>query len=319
MQNIINYILAAIGLIIIIKGSDIFVESAVWIARRFGISDIIIGATLVSLCTTLPELVISSTSAIKGSTEMAFGNACGSIAFNTAVILAIIFILARPKLADPGSFRQSAVLLFAAVLVLIAVVIAFGGISKTVGILLLVGMVLYLLNNVRNASKRRAEEDCTSGKGIRGSVTKHAFLLLLGAALIVFASNLIVTNAKEIALALGISEVIIGLTLTAVGSSLPELVTAFSAISKKVYSISMGNILGASIMNVLLVIGASAVFEPIYIDRASALFNLFSIAVISGLTMLFAVLYKNRFRRTDGVVLVAVYAVYLAISFKYFS
>lgn len=320
MEQYMCYVLFVIGLALIIKAGDCFVDAAVWVARATGIPNIIIGATLVSICTTLPETVVSSVSAVKGLSDMAFGNAFGSIAFNTTFILGLTFLVSHPPIHDRSGFVKNTIFLLL-LLVLTNLVFCFAGeFSRLFGLLLLGILVLYMVFNVMTA-KRGGEENKTEAvdKSARAAF-RNIGMLLLGAAGITIGSNLLVTNGELIAKSLGVSELIIGLTITALGTSLPELVTAIQSMRKGAHDISVGNIIGADVLNILLVMGLSSTIRPIRLQSfESAVFSMAVCFVIGAVVLWFGLFEKKNFTRTNGVILLSIYVVYITINVMYFS
>lgn len=314
-----NYLLFAAGLGLVIFCSNVFVDSAIWMAKTFRIPQIIIGATLVSLCTTLPEAVISVTSSAKGLYDMAFGNVLGSISFNTAVIMAMTFVLVAPQIANRSSFLKSVSILLGLLAVLLFFVSYFGVISRVTGFFLLLCLVFYLVYNTKECLQcEYLDEEPEEKKSVKG-ILLNSSLLILGAAGIVFGSDMMVDYGEKIALSLGVSKMIIGLTLTGVGCSMPELATAIASIAKKAHNISVGNVIGANILNVTLVIGASAATSPIKIDRIDGVFHVVSLIVFVLPLLFMGIFRKNNFKRFDGFLLLAFYSIYMYYSILYFS
>ncbi len=311
-----------LGLILIIKGSDWFVEGAVWIARALKVSDIMIGATLVSLCTTLPEAMVSTNSALKGNTDMAMGNVLGSIAFNSGVVLAMILIFTQPKIRYGKNLKQNAkeLLFFIALVFFLGLV--FGEIHRWAGILLLVFLGLYLLRNVVEARRIQREERLERGIGGREKAQKvqggtkeilHSLLIFaLGLGMTVLGADLLVNNGEIIAQVLGVPDLIIGLTMTSVGTSLPELVTAISAIRKKAQDLSVGNIMGANILNIILVIGVMATLEPVAMNQNILRFHLPFALFITGAIGIYVHSRKRQLTKGMGWSLLGLYGIYLS-------
>ncbi len=310
-----------LGLLLIIKGSDWFVEGAVWIARAFKVSDIMIGATLVSLCTTLPEAMVSTSSALKGNTDMAMGNVLGSIAFNSGVVLAVILIFTQPKIQHANSLKQNSKGLFFLVVLVFALGFIFDGLQRWTGILLLMMLAFYLLRNVLEARKIQREdkqekqlenrEKSTTTPVKRKEVLSSVFIFILGLGMTVFGADLLVNNGEIIAQLLGVPDLIIGLTMASVGTSLPELVTAISAIRKKAQDLSVGNIMGANILNIILVIGIMATLEPVPIAGSILGFHLPFVLIITAAIMLFVHSRKKQLTKNMGWSLLGLYGVYL--------
>ncbi len=311
-----------VGLLLIIKGSDWFVEGAVWIARAFKVSDIMIGATLVSICTTLPEAMVSTSSAMKGNTDMAMGNVLGSIAFNSGVVLAIILIFTQPKIKYAKSLKNNSKGLFSLVVLVFAFGLVFNGLQRWTGLLLLMMLAFYLLRNVMEARKIQREENKksvmenneeVSSTGVTKKEVLYAvFIFTIGLIMTVFGADLLVNNGEIIAQLLGVPDLIIGLTMASVGTSLPELVTAISAIRKKAQDLSVGNIMGANILNIILVIGIMATLEPVPIGRSMLTFHLPFVLLITAAIMLFVHNRKKQLTKKMGWALLGIYGAYLA-------
>ncbi len=314
-----SFLLFAVGLGLVILCSNVFVDSAIWTARTFRIPQIIIGATLVSLCTSLPETVISITSSAKGFSDMAFGNVLGSVSFNSSVILALTFVIAAPKIVNRASVLKNAAILLGLLAVVFFFIYRFGGISRVTGGFLLLCLVFYLAYNTKECIECQAlEEEEPVDRTVKAVIINCA-LLILGAAGIVFGSNMMVTHGEKIALSLGVSKMIIGLALTGVGSSMPELATAIAAMVKGAHNISVGNVIGANILNVTLVLGAASVVSPIRINRIDALFHVGSLMIFVMPLLVAGALRKEKFSRFDGVLLLAFYGIYMYYTVTFFS
>ena len=220
---LIPVLLFLVGLVCLIYGGDWFVDGATGIARRFRVPELLIGATVVSSGTTLPEVRVSTTSALGGHGEIAYGNAIGSVICNSALIAAIT-IAVRPGKVDPKSLRTPVLFFFVAAAFYAGVAYTGGYFSRGVGMILLAMFVAYMVCNVlamKNAPQPEASDEEAAG----GSLAKELGLLAVGAALIALGANLLVDNGTLIAQALGVPESVIALTFVALGTSLPELVT----------------------------------------------------------------------------------------------
>ncbi len=316
MQQYIPFLLFLLGLIMIIKGSDWFIDATIWIAKILKIPNIIIGATLVSLCTTLPEAMVSSSSALRGNTEIAFGNAIGSIACNTGFILALTLILSQPKITDKKKLHKKGLFLLILLGLVTTVATVLEQIPRQWGFILLTILLLYLIYNVRTATMSATEikRDKAIDKS-KPTVIKNIIWFVIGITLTITGANLLVINGEIMARLLGVPDIIIGVTLTAFGTSLPELVTAITAILKKAHDISIGNVLGANILNIILVLGLSSSILPIHIDQNYIHYHLPFIFLIVGLVVLFSFLNKKRFRRWNGILILAAYSLYLFFMF----
>lgn len=314
------YLLFALGLVIIIKASDFFVDSAIWVARASHIPEIIIGATLVSLCTTLPETFISAASSLHDMPEMAFGNAFGSIACNTAFILGLTVFLSKPPIHNRRNTARNLIILVLLIAGMGFFLLYSGGlIPHWLGLILLGLLLVYLVGNVRSARR-----GCNSHAVERVDTSRHAVIqnvlfLALGAFGVVIGSDLLVENGERIARSLGVSEMIIGLTITAFGSSLPELVTSITAMLKKAHNLSIGNIIGADILNILLVTGLASTIEAIHIDLESALFTIAFDFVIAMILLTFILSNKRCLHRSNGLLMLLLYGGYITVNILFFA
>lgn len=319
-----------LGLIITIKCGDMFVDSAVWIARKTGVPRLLIGATIVSLGTTLPELFVSAIATSQGATGMGIGNAIGSAIFNTSVILAIS-IIALPSAISKGEIRGKAgLMIYAAVILLI--VSKSGVISKSGTIPLLLITVAFLFLNV--ASVRKSKETITVEfvtRIERGSTIINILKFICGAIGISIGANLMVDNGVIIAIGLGVSEAFVGITMVAMGTSLPELVTTLSAIRKKESAIGIGNIIGANILDLTLVLSVSTFISKngLTIERIQTPFfpNEINQTLLIDLPVCIAAfciaflpaMISGRFRRWQGISLLLLYLLYMTFLFMEIS
>ena len=260
MPTLIPVLLFAVGLVFLIKGGDWFVDGATGIARQFRLPELLIGATVVSIGTTLPEVMVSTASALSGHGEIAYGNAIGSIICNTALIAAITIAI-RPGRVDAKSLRLPVAL-------------------------------------------------------------KNIVMLIAGAALIAVGANLLVDNGTLIAQALGVPESVIALTFVALGTSLPELVTAISSLAKGHGALSLGNVIGANVFNLVLVSGVSVTLAPFSVPQSAAIagYNASLVLDIPVMLLVMALLTipalaTGKLRRTQGLALLAIYAAFCAVQF----
>lgn len=323
-------ILFIVGLILLIKGGDWFVDGATGIAERFHLPEILIGATVVSIGTTLPEVMVSATSALTGHGEIAYGNAIGSIICNAALIAAIT-IAVKPGPVDAGSLKLPMFFFFGAAVFYAGIAYASGYFSRGIGIVLLLIFVVYIVLTVKQmkvapADKNGQAEDIGEvGAGEEGKESplwKDFLLLVVGAALIAVGADLLVDNGTLIAQALGVPESVIALTFVALGTSLPELVTAITSLAKGHGSLSLGNVIGANLFNLVLVSGVSVTLSPFHIPQGSMLFGqnaslVLDIPVMFGVMLLLALpaFLKKKLYRAQGIALLAVYAAFCVIQF----
>lgn len=323
-------ILFIVGLILLIKGGDWFVDGATGIAERFHLPEILIGATVVSIGTTLPEVMVSATSALTGHGEIAYGNAIGSIICNAALIAAIT-IAVKPGPVDAGSLKLPMFFFFGAAVFYAGIAYASGYFSRGIGIVLLSIFVVYIVLTVKQmkmapADKNGQAEDIGEvGAGEEGKESplwKDFLLLVIGAALIAVGADLLVDNGTLIAQALGVPESVIALTFVALGTSLPELVTAITSLAKGHGSLSLGNVIGANLFNLVLVSGVSVTLSPFHIPQGSMLFGqnaslVLDIPVMFGVMLLLALpaFLKKKLYRAQGIAMLAVYAAFCVIQF----
>ena len=329
METFLMYFLFLIGVILIIKGGDWFVDGAVWVAEVTKIPRFIIGATIVSVATTLPEIIVSTIAAVKGhgilvsgigdyiavsqdKVGMAIGNAIGSVICNTAMILAIGIVF-MPIAIKRKDFAPKAVLLIAAVTALF--LLSMNGSFSLIGaaVLLLI-FALYLFENIRSARAELAECSDERPATDKKSVVTNVLRVLFGAAGIVLGSQLLVNNGGKIAASWGVSEAIIGVTLVAVGTSLPELVTAIAAIVKKQSSMSVGNVIGANVIDTTLILAVcSFVYGGKLPVSAQNIYLDFPVAILVSLIALVPTIIHKKFSRWQGFLMLAIYIAYLVI------
>ena len=325
---LIPVLLFALGLVLLIKGGDWFVDGATGIAERFHVPEIIIGATVVSIGTTLPEVMVSATSALTGHGEIAYGNAIGSIICNTALIAAIT-VAVRPGPVDTKALKTPVLFFFGSAAIYVVNTYVTGYFGRPLGILLLAIFVVYLVVTVRqgfrNPVKAAAEEEETKEieeKATKNTMGKDILLLVVGAALVAVGADLLVDNGTLIAQALGVPESVIALTFVALGTSLPELVTAITSLAKGHGALSLGNVIGANLFNLVLVSGISMTLAPFHIPESSTLFGVNASLVLDIPLMLFVMAFltlpalkTRKLSRYQGIVLLILYAAFCGIQF----
>ena len=299
-----------IGVICVVKGGDLFVDAASWIARAFGIPTFIIGATIVSIATTLPEMIVSAMASFEGKNDMAVGNAVGSVTANTGLILAVAMLFMQVVCKRKEYMRQC--ILLAASAIVLWLSCYTGSVSIWGSIALIAIFIISMVGNVRNAKK-----DMSSDK--KESVDKkkfasHVIKFLAGAALIVIGSQFLINSGSAIAELLGVPERIIAVTLVAVGTSLPELVTTLTAIAKKESNLSIGNIIGANIIDIALILPICSAVSGQRLP-VSAQSIAIDIPVCIGIILLAIIpmLIREKASKVQGIVMLAAYAVYLYV------
>lgn len=301
-----------LGLLLIIWAGDKFVDSSVFFAKVFGIPEMIIGATIVSLGTTLPEILVSLTASFRGAPDIAVGNALGSIICNTAFVAGITQLIRPAGSVDRHAMAWRSFYFFGVAIVVFAFGAGMGEFNRICGTLLIGMFVLYAVFNVQSATVPREETPYTD---VSSSLKhRHLFFLVLSAALLYLGANLLVDNGIIIARHFGIPERVIGVTFIALGTSLPELVTAISAMVKGHALLSVGNIIGANCLNLLLVIGIPSLIHGIT-PSSTAVFIDLPVAVLAMAVLVFPMLWGRRGSRIQGLALTAGYVVYCVLQF----
>nr|WP_278679589.1 calcium/sodium antiporter [Clostridium paraputrificum] len=310
-----DFIILIIGFFLLIKGADIFVDGASSIAKKIGIPSVIVGLTIVSLGTSAPELAVSLISSFNGNNGIAVGNVLGSNLFNTLVVLGGTAIVA-PLLIKKSTIKRDYIATL--VVTILTCFLIFGLVPKSEnmlsrisGIILLVVCIAYMFILVK-AAKKDSVKDEENTSEIK--MSKNILLSLIGVVGIVFGGNLVVDSATNIAYALGMSEKLVGLTIVAVGTSLPELVTSIVAALKGENDIALGNVLGSNIFNLVLILGASATISPITVSGVMLidLIILIAVTLFIGALIFFNKKEDKRLGRLEGIILVGIYVAYLA-------
>ena len=346
---VIPVLLFILGLACLIKGGDWFVDGASKIAKRFRIPEIIIGATIVSIGTTLPETMVSATSAVTGHPEIAYGNAIGSIICNTSLISAIT-ITFMPGKVDRKSLILPVIFFFFSAIIYALIAYTTGYFYRWTGILFIITFLSYLFvtiyksikqsktkdnNEEVESSEEAPQEESQDEEKESKFLAKHpklkAFtltiwfeliLLVIGAALIAVGADLLVDNGTSIAQALGVPESVIALTFVALGTSLPELVTAITSLIKGHSSLSLGNIIGANLFNIVLVCGMSITLKPFAVPSSTLIANipmslLIELPVMFGVMLLLTIptIISGKLKRWQGILLLTIYIAFIAVQF----
>ncbi len=308
------FLVFAIGLLMVVKGGDWFLDSTIYIARITGVSFGIIGATLVSVATTLPEFCVSVMSSCEGYSDMAIGNALGSYICNIAVVIGIIAII-RPIRIDSDYFPLKGAMMFS-YLGIFYLFASDGIIIHLEGKILMSLVLLFIFINLIEHREDKIRNKATIKKVDKRSLTLNGVKFLLGGILIIVGADLLIDTGVEIASHFRISKQVISLTLLALGTSLPELVTAISATYKNNQSISIGNILGANILNITMVMGMSALVSSSGLIISAQTLNLdVPIATLISLIFILSGILFKKIGRISGVMLLIVYGVYMNILF----
>ncbi len=322
-------LLFIVGLLLLIKGGDWFVDGATGIAHHFHIPELLIGATVVSIGTTLPEVMVSASAAFSGHGEIAYGNAIGSIICNTSLIAALTIAI-RPGKVERKTLVSPVLFFFAAAALYAFVAYTSGHFSRSTGLLLLGLFVVYMVYTVLQMKGNRSQGSADAGNpgGADSSsepeanMGKNIVLLVVGAVLIAIGARLLVDNGTLIAQALGVPESVIALTFVALGTSLPELVTAITSLAKGHGALSLGNVIGANLFNLVLVSGISIAIAPFDIPQSSVVAGRnASLAVdipvmfLVMLLMTVPALLRNKLARIQGILLLVIYASYCIFQF----
>lgn len=309
------------GLVLIIKGGDLFVDAATWIAGASGIPKFIIGATVVSFATTLPEMLVSVFAALEGNADIAVGNAVGSVTANTGLIMCLSLVCLNCAMTRK-QFGVKAGILLATIVVLFGFT-RDGQLSVFESAVILVFFAIFLAENLiagRREQENEASESDTRTKIDAKTTAINIAKFVFGAAAIVLGAQLLIDNGSALARMLNVPDSIIAATMIAIGTSLPELVTTITAIRKKQSSLSVGNIIGANIMDLTLIMPLCALIQgkSMIVERQGMLLDIPACLVISAAALIPA-LISGKFKRWIGYLIGGLYIVYLIIMFTSFG
>ena len=305
---IIQVVLLLVGFVFLIKGSDFFVDGASSIASLLKIPTIIVGLTIVALGTSAPEAAVSITSSLTGSNALAVSNVIGSNLFNMLMVIGISALLSN--LVMEKSVLEKDLPFLVGITLLWAIFIVIGwDITNLEGIILLIILVVYISFLVYNTRKSGEAKEVEEPKF---TLPKSIIFILVGLAGIVLGGDLVVDSASAIAIALGMSETLVGLTIVAIGTSLPELVTSITALKKGENQLVIGNVIGSNIFNILFVLGASSAISAIPLDSSMLIDVVFMLAV----TVLCFIFGKTqeKYDKKEGAILVVLFIVYMAFA-----
>ena len=314
-----SLVLFAVGVLLLIKGGDWFVDSAVGIAKRFRVPEIIIGATVVSIGTTLPEVMVSVTAALNQNGAIAYGNAIGSIICNTSLIAALTIAI-RPAPVDRKTISTPVLFFFVSAAIYMVAAYAFGRFDRWLGIVMLIVFGIFMATTIRNGFKNPVQHEEEEEASEGNSLPRDLIVLALSAALIAVGADMLEGSSVSLATMAGIPTEVVGVTVVALCTSLPELVTAVTALAKGHGALSLGNIIGANIFNLVLVSGAAVTLSPFVVPEGSKLFGfntsqLIEIPLMVGVMALMTLpaLIKGKLRRWQGVALLGIYAAFVAL------
>ena len=298
------YVLLVLGFLFLVKGADLFVDGSSSIAKHMKIPSVIVGLTIVAMGTSAPEASVSITAAISGNSDISLGNIVGSNIFNFLVVIGVSALI-FPIISHKDIIKRD-LWWNLGITGLLLLLILDRKIGRIDGAILLLGMALYLFVVIKNAVKNRTEES----KEELISVPKSIIFMVIGLAAIICGGNFVVDNASIIAKSLGLSETLIGLTIVAIGTSLPELVTSVTAAKKKEAGIALGNAVGSNLFNILFILGASSVLTPINV--ASELFIDTIILIAVGILIFIFSYTGRRTNRIEGLICTLLYVAYTA-------
>jgi len=308
------YILLVVGFALLIIGANLFVDGSSNIARLLRVPPILIGLTIVAFGTSSPEATVSIIAALEGSADVALGNVIGSNIFNITLVVGMAAFIYPLKVENETIVKEIPFTLLSSVVLLVLMSdIALQGftdnlITRSDGLILLMFLAIFMYYVIEVGLKSRKE---TESEPPQTDVKwgKNMVITVVGLAAIIFGGELVVTNATEIAYSIGMSEALVGLTIVAVGTSLPELVTSISAALKKESEIALGNIVGSNIFNILFVLGASSVITPLAFDQ-----KVFTdVYIMLVLTVILLIFSRTKFKigKKEGLILALAYVAYL--------
>lgn len=296
------YVLLIIGMFLLIKGADFFVDGSANVAKKLKVPSVIIGLTIVALGTSLPEASVSITAGLMGSNEIAISNIVGSNIFNTLVVVGTSALIS-PFLMDKDILNRD-LKVNIVVSIALGIFVLNGMLGRIEGILLLIFLCWFLYTLIISAKSSRVESEEETLP-----VWKCVVFIIVGVACIIYGGNLVVDSAQEIAQMLGMSDTLIGLTIVSIGTSLPELVTSVVAARKGESGLSLGNAIGSNIMNILFILGTSSTLNPILATSQ----NIIDTFVMIGVSLLILLIAKkgDQMTRKKGIIMILVYVVYL--------
>ena len=304
MELFLNIILLIVGFVMLIKGADWFVEGVAGIAEKFGIPQLVIGLTIVAMGTSAPEAAVSITSALKGNAGITIGNVVGSNILNVLIILGLTAVITNVAI-QKSTIRYELPFMLVITLVMIGLGMTGGNINLVEGIIMWVLFLVYMAYLFVMAKKGKQENE---GPAEDRPIWKLLLMGVIGAALVVVGADFTVDGATVIAKTFGMSDRLIGLTIVALGTSLPELVTSVTAAKKGKADIAIGNIVGSNIFNILFVVGTTALVTPVVFESKFVIDTLISFA--AGVLLWIGVAKHKELRRPTGVVMLVAYAAY---------
>lgn len=316
-MDLLIYVFFIIGFLLIIKGGDWFVDAASWIAKVTGMPDVLIGATIVSIGTALPELFVAITSAFEGHSDMSLGNAIGSTICNIGLVLGLCNLIAPSKI-DIHTFSIKAIMMICYTAGLLFMILD-GEISSFESALLMLGLIIYIIINYLEVRAKNKENKSTSNKMYIAitikEISSNIFKFIIGAIFIIFGARLLVDNGIKISTMLNVPDIVISLTIIALGTSLPELVTSVTALIKGNRNLAIGNVIGSNILNITMVAGIPSIIQHISVPFENVKLDFTFSLLLMTMLILPAILYK-KINRLLGGILLTIYFAYLFIIFS---
>lgn len=317
-----DYIILIVGLALLTIGADLLTKGCVGMAARFRVPEFIVGLTVMAVGTSMPELTVSTISALNGSSDMAIGNVTGSNIFNTLIILGICALI-RPMVFTKENVRRDIPLCIGVSALLLVMALYIGqtaGIGRVEGMILFAMYIAFVLYSIRSAKKDSpdAETGTDDGKQSEASMGwgKILFFIVIGLAGLIYGGNLCLDSATAIARAWGVSEAIIAITIVAAGTSLPELASSVAAIANGKLSLALGNVIGSNVANILLILGVSGSIKPLTMGGITPL-DMWMVVGSAVLLLLSALaIGQRRITRFEGIIYLAVYVGYVFMLMK---
>lgn len=317
-----DYILLIVGLVLLTYGANLLTKGCVGMAARFRVPEFIVGLTVMAVGTSMPELTVSTLSAIGGNSDMAIGNVTGSNIFNTLIILGICAMI-RPMVFTKENIRRDIPICIAASALLLVMALYIGtpeGVGRVEGIILFLLYIAFVLYSIRSAKKDAPDAEAGTDDGKQTEATmgwgKILFFIVIGLAGLIYGGNLCLDSATAIARAWGVSEAIIAITIVAAGTSLPELASSVAAIANGKLSLALGNIIGSNVANILLILGLCGSIKPLTMGGITPL-DMWMVVGSAVLLLLSALaIGQRRITRFEGVLYLAIYVAYVVLLMK---
>ncbi len=308
MEYVLLVVLLLVGFVLLIKGADMFVDGSSSIAKILKVPSVIIGLTIVALGTSAPEAAVSITASFNGNNELALSNVVGSNIFNLMIVIGVSALIKEFKV-DPDIKKRDLPFNIILTAGLLAMIFTGKRLDRIEGAILLVILIVYIGILVKNALKNKTEEETKTM-----SVAKSILFMVIGLAAIIVGGDFVVDSASSIAAKLGLSELFIGLTIVAIGTSLPELVTSVTAAKKGESGLALGNAVGSNILNILFILGLSSVLNPIKVAVSEFGFmtiDTIILIIVSMILMVFCIT-REKVSKFEGVTCIVIYIAYMA-------